>query len=394
MTEFRMPTLGADMEAGTLVEWLKQPGDPLSRGDIVAVVDTEKGAIEVEVFENGVLDRTLVAPGEKVPVGTVLAIIRGGAETPSTAAVAPAPAPAAGAGQRPLPAPAAAASSSHARATPGARKAAAELHVDVATVIGTGPAGAVTREDVERAATGGPPGAPAAPPEESRIPAPDRMAAMRSAIAAAMSRSKREIPHLYLSTTIDMTRAMAWLSSENASRSVEERVLPVALLLKAVAVSLAEVPGLNGFWRDGAFAPGTGVHVGCAIALRGGGLVAPAVHHADRKDLDTIMRDLLDLTARARRGTLRSSELADSTITVTSLGELGVDEAFAVIYPPQVAIVAFGRIAQRPWVVDGRIEPRAVLTASISADHRAVDGRRAGQYLTAVDRRLQAPDQL
>ena len=363
-----MPSLGADMEAGTLVQWLKVPGDALKRGDIIAVVDTEKGAIEIEVFEDGVLDRVLIAPGQKVPVGTPLALIQAAGEAPPVTAV-----PAAGAvAEAPRP---------RLRASPAARRAAETLKVDLASVSGTGPQGAITREDVERAAAG-------------RVPPPDRMAAMRSAIAAAMSRSKREIPHIYLSTAVEMTKALAWLAAENEKRSVERRLLPVVLLVKAVARAVVDVPGLNGFWVDGAFRAGPGAHVGCAIALRGGGLVAPAIHDADRKDVDTVMTELSDLVARARRGSLRSSELADPTITLTSLGDLGVDEAFAVIYPPQVAIVAFGRMMPRPWVVDGRVEPRTVLTATLSADHRAVDGRRAGQLLSAIERRLQAPEQL
>jgi pyruvate dehydrogenase E2 component (dihydrolipoamide acetyltransferase) len=209
-----------------------------------------------------------------------------------------------------------------------------------------------------------------------------------------MSRSKREIPHLYLSATIEMTRAISWLAEENQKRSVDRRLLPVVLLVKAVARAVVDVPGLNGFWTDGAFRAGSGVHVGCAIALRDGGLVAPAIHNADQKSLDTVMTELTDLVARARRGSLRSSELADPTITVTNLGDLGVEEAFAIIYPPQVAIVAFGRMMPKPWVVDGRVEPRTVLTASLSADHRAVDGRRAGQCLAAIASRLQAPEEL
>lgn len=375
-----MPSLGADMEAGTLVQWLKRPGDRLARGDIIAVVDTEKGAIEIEVFDDGVLDRALVAPGAKVPVGTVLALIRGIDESPSTGrAAAAAEAPVVQA----------------VRASPGARKAAEELKVDLTRVTGTGPGGAVTREDVERAASrariSGPPARAGASIE---APAAGRVAGMRSAIAAAMARSKREIPHVYLSTTIDMTDALVWLGAENQKRDLEHRLLPVALLLKAVATAVGDVPGLNGFWVDGAFRGGTGVHVGCAIALRDGGLVAPAIHDMDRKDLGAIMSALMDLTARARNGTLRSSELSDPTITVTNLGDLGVEEAFAVIYPPQVAIVAFGRVAPRPWVTGGRIEPRSVMTTTISADHRAVDGRRAAQFLAAIDHRLQSPEQL
>ena len=375
-----MPSLGADMEAGTLVQWLKQPGDALAKGDIIAVVDTEKGAIEIEVFEDGILDRTLVSPGVKVPVGTVLATIRDAGETasPAASAVAIGTAP------------------PHAlRASPAARKAAEQLKVDLTSVSGTGPGGSITREDVERAASRGRTiAAPTAVNVPPAVSPADKAAAMRSAIANAMSRSKREIPHVYLSTTIDMTKAMAWLSAENEKRGVEGRLLPVVLLLKAVARATAEVSGLNGFWIERTFTAGPGVHIGCAIALRDGGLVAPAIHDMDRKDLDTIMRELLDLTGRVRAGTLRSSELSDPTITVTNLGELGVEEAFAVIYPPQVAIVAFGRVMPQPRVVDGRVEARTVVTATVSADHRAVDGRRAGQFLAAIDRRLQSPEQL
>jgi pyruvate dehydrogenase E2 component (dihydrolipoyllysine-residue acetyltransferase) len=249
----------------------------------------------------------------------------------------------------------------------------------------------VTLSDVERAASRG----RASPPAPTAATASvDRVAAMRRAIAAAMARSKREIPHLYLAATIDMHRALDWLSKENERRPVDRRLLLIALLMKAVAKAVGDVPGVNGFWQQDAFQPATGVHVGCAVALRGGGLVAPAVHDTDRKDLDTLMRDVLDVVARARAGTLRSSELADSTITVTSMGDLGAEAAFGVIYPPQVAIVAFGRPVQRPWVVEGRVEPRPVMTASVSADHRAVDGRRAGQFLAAIDRWLQSPEKL
>jgi pyruvate dehydrogenase E2 component (dihydrolipoyllysine-residue acetyltransferase) len=372
MGEFRMPSLGAEMEAGTLVEWIKHPGDAVKRGDIIAVVDTEKGAIEVEVFEDGVVEKTIVEPGHRVPVGTVLALIRS----------------AAGPGAPPLPAPAVT-GIERGRVSPMARKLAAELGVDLTRVQGTGTQGSVTREDVERAAA----------PSKSVVqpagtPPLDRMAAMRSAIAAAMARSKREIPHYYLSSTIDMSAALAWLRAENERRSGTERLLPAILLLKAVALALREVPELNGYFIDGGFRKGAGIHVGVAISLRGGGLVAPALHDADKADLPTLMRQLQDVVARARAGSLKSSELADSTITVTNLGEQGVESTFGIIYPPQVALVGFGRISERPWVVSGRIEVRPLLTATLSADHRATDGHRGGVFLAAVDRLLQAPDKL
>jgi pyruvate dehydrogenase E2 component (dihydrolipoamide acetyltransferase) len=213
-------------------------------------------------------------------------------------------------------------------------------------------------------------------------------------MAAAMAHAKREIPHLYLSTTIDVTPTLTWLKAENERLGVADRLLPVVLFVKAVGRACAEVPGVNGFWTDQGFAAGRGVHVGCAIALRGGGLVAPALHDVTTKSLAVLGREFADLVKRTRAGTLRSSEMSDATITLTNLGELGVESAYAIIYPPQVAIVAVGRIVERPWVVDGRIEPRSVVTVSISADHRAVDGRGAGAFLTALSGAIQAPEAL
>jgi pyruvate dehydrogenase E2 component (dihydrolipoamide acetyltransferase) len=373
MHEFRMPMLGADMEAGTLVEWLKQPGDAVKHGDIVAVVDTQKGAIEIEVFEDGIIDRILVPAGRQVPVGTALAMLRNPGETPSPAGTAPMlPSP------PPMPGGPPPAADRHVRAAPAARKRAAELGIDLARVTGTGPDGAITRDDVEHVAP----------------PTTDARTAMRAAIAAAMTRAKREIPHYYLSTTIDLDAALGWLRGRNETAAVTERMLPVVLLIKAVALALREVPELNGYWSDGAFHPGSGIHVGCAISLRGGGLVAPALHDADRQDLPTLMRHILDLTTRARAGALRSSELGDPTITVTNLGDQGIDAAFGIIYPPQVAIVGFGRVVERPWLVSGAVVARPVVTATLAADHRASDGHRGGLFLAAVDRLLQKPGAL
>jgi pyruvate dehydrogenase E2 component (dihydrolipoamide acetyltransferase) len=254
----------------------------------------------------------------------------------------------------------------------------------VSSVDGRGPDGSVTVADVERAA---------ARRRVAAAPA-DRLAGMRSAIGAAMARAKREIPHLYLSATIDLTRALTWLGAENRQRPVTARLLPAVLFIKSVGRACVDVPALNGFWTDHGFASAPGVHLGCAIALRGGGLVAPALHDVDRKPLDTLAREFGDLVKRARAGGLRSSEMSGATITLTNLGELGVELAYAIIYPPQVAIVGFGRIVERPWVVDGRIEARSVVTVSVSADHRATDGREAGQFLAAIDRALQAPESL
>jgi pyruvate dehydrogenase E2 component (dihydrolipoamide acetyltransferase) len=396
MGEFRMPSLGADMAAGTLVEWLKKPGDAVKRGDAIAVVETQKGAIEIEVFEDGILDQPLVEIGAKVPVGTPLAFIRMAAEAPAPAAPSPPkvtaprpPAPPAAAPVPPLtPAPAPPPADGFARISPAARKLAAERGVPLAGIKGTGPGGAVVSADVERSASGI--RAEIGPAKRHGLD----LAEMRKAIAAAMARSKREIPHYYLSHTIDLTAALAWLKSVNATREPPERLLLAALLLKAVALALAELPEFNGFYTDGAFHPGEGIHVGTAIAIRGGGLVAPAIRDTDEKTLDELMAALRDLVARTRAGRLRGSELFEPTITVSSLGERGVESLFGVIYPPQVAIVGFGTPAPQPRAVGGRIEARPVVAATLAADHRTSDGHRGALLLLEIERRLQQPEML
>jgi pyruvate dehydrogenase E2 component (dihydrolipoamide acetyltransferase) len=214
---------------------------------------------------------------------------------------------------------------------------------------------------------------------------------MRQAIAAAMARSKREIPHFYLASTIDLEPALVWLDAENARRPVPDRLLAGVLLLKAAALALRDFPELNARWEEGRIVPVASIHLGVAIALRGGGLVAPALHDADGLPLDALMGAFRDLVQRVRAGSLRSSQLSDPTVTVTSLGELGVDTVFPVIYPPQVAIVGFGRIVRRPWVVGDALVARRVVTATLAADHRVTDGHRAGRFLDTLDRLLQEP---
>jgi pyruvate dehydrogenase E2 component (dihydrolipoamide acetyltransferase) len=275
------------------------------------------------------------------------------------------------------------------RISPSARELARKLGVDPATVAGTGRGGAITREDIERAAARPVPAPPAPAP-----PAADRLTRMRQTIAAAMTRSKREIPHYYLATTIDLHRAMTWLAELNSKRPVTERLLHGVLFLKAVALALRQVPELNALWDGNRAVPSPSVHVGVAITLRQGGLVAPALHDTDRLSLDELMQRLRDLVNRARAGSLRSSELSDPTITVTSLGEQGVESVFGIVYPPQVAIVGFGKVVERPWVADGQVVVRPVVTATLSGDHRVSDGHRGGLFLAAVDRLLQEPDKL
>jgi pyruvate dehydrogenase E2 component (dihydrolipoamide acetyltransferase) len=209
-----------------------------------------------------------------------------------------------------------------------------------------------------------------------------------------MARSKREIPHYYLSTSIDMKRSVDWLTQENLKRSVEDRLVYGVLLLKAVGLALCEVPELNSVWNAGKVVQSTEIHVGTAISLRGGGLVAPALHNTDKQSLDELMRKFRDLVQRGRSGSLRSSELSDPTITVTSLGERGVEAVFGIIYPPQVALVGFGKITERPCSVEGQIVSRPIITATLSGDHRVSDGHRGGLFLAAIDKLLQEPEKL
>ena len=404
-----MPSLGADMEAGTLVEWLVKPGDRVKRGDVVAVVETQKGAIEIEIFETGQIEQILVDLDSKVPVGTPLARIRTDLETaagaaipapvtpPPVAAIAAAPAlhrryrhrlrP-----RRPLRRsrgarscrPRAAACRSR-RRHGGSRSCAASIS---SAITGSGPGGAIVRADVERSL-----GATAVPAERKRTIGLD-LDAMRTAIAAAMARSKREIPHYYLQHQVDVTPCEQWLARTNAARPPDSRLLMGALAVKAVALAARRFTAFNGFYRDGNYEPAAAVHVGVAIAIRGGGLAAPALHDADRLSLDELMARMRDLVQRTRAGRIRSSEMSDPTITVSSLGERGVEALYGIIYPPQVAT---RRLRQdRGAALARRRRHRATL-----GGHHHARGRPSGErrpcrrlFLAEIGKLLQEPDKL
>ena len=393
MHEFKLPSLGADMDEGTLLEWRVRPGDVVKRGQVVAVVDTTKAAIDVECWEDGTVDRLLVEPGTTIPVGAVIALLRAPGETAEQAAqwqaehpvAAPPPAPAAPRTlvttvreKGPLPE-----ERARRRVSPAARRHAEAKGIDIETVAGTGPQGAVTVEDVERvaaAATG--------------AAVPDRAAEMRRTIAAAMARSKRDIPHYYLATEIPLAAATRWLAAVNERRPVTERLLMAVLFIKATARALVKFPELNGFYRDGRFEPSPAVHVGVAISLRQGGLIAPALLDVNTKPPDQLMHELADLVKRARALSLKSSEFSLPTVTVTNLGDQGVESVYGVIYPPQVALIGFGKMTERAWVEDGSIQIAPVVTASLSADHRASDGHRGGLFLNELKALLQQPEKL
>jgi pyruvate dehydrogenase E2 component (dihydrolipoamide acetyltransferase) len=217
---------------------------------------------------------------------------------------------------------------------------------------------------------------------------------MRQVIARAMTRSKREIPHYYLSLTCSFLAARTWIEQYNAGVGIQGRLLPSALMLKAVALAAQAMPEFNGFYRDGQFIPSASVHVGMAIAMRGGRLVAPAILDAGTKTIDVVMSELRDLTTRVRAGHMRSAELTASTITVTSLAEEGVDLIVPAIYPPQTAIVGFGSILERPWIVNGTVRPAPLVTITVAGDHRVTDGRAGARFLAYIRDALQAPQRL
>ncbi len=387
--EFRLPSLGADMEAATLTHWLKKPGDAVHRGEAIAVVETDKGLIDIECFEDGVVSALTVEPGTRIPVGTVLARLAS-----ETAPAVPAPAapisaappsppplvkPAAPAG----PAPATAATvPGRAHISPAARRRAVELGVSLEELQGQGGVDIIHIEDVERVAA------------LSKASSSDPRAAMRIAIGNAMTRAKREIPHYYLQQAVDVSPTREWLSAHNAKLPVAKRLLEGLLIVKAVAMAAARSAEFNGYFRNGRFESAVSVHVGTAIALRGGGLVAPALLDADKKDLQTLMQEFSDLVSRVRAGHMRSSEFAAATITVTSLGDEGADSLYPIINPPQVAIVGAGCIAPQPWVHEGAVMIRPVLSLTLAADHRVTDGRSGSRFLKMIGELLATPDKL
>lgn len=356
MYEFKMPALGAEMTNGTLLEWKVKKGDQIKAHDIIAIIDTDKAAIEIESFRGGIIEDLIVKPGEKVPIGTLLAYIRESEEPQKVPE----------SDLKPLP--------SSLKISPLARKLAQELDVDISKIQGTGQDGAIVEADIRKASS-------VKPTAVTAIA--DHSVSMQKAIAAAMSRSNREIPHYYLSYEIDLIKALNWLEKYNHEHPITERILYAALLIKAVALALKKNPQFNGFFINEEFKPSDSVHMGFAISLRGGGLIAPALLNADSLSLVETMKRLADLVERTRSGKLRGQELSDSTITITNLGDLGVDSVFGVIYPPQVALIGFGKITSKNTII-----------ATLSADHRVSNGILGSRLLTTINQLLQEPEKM
>lgn len=406
---YTMPSLGADMDEGSVIEWLVEVGDTVERGQVVARVETEKSDIDIETWRGGIVDEIVVGAGETVPVGTVLMRLHAnGAEHSPTSLPSPAPTANPTEEMSPRPEPGIASGEPQAApddrpppvphetiwATPLARRLAGERGIALSDIVGTGPDGAVRSSDLPelaalQAQTDHSPTAAAMNEPHSRS---ERM---RSVIAERMTQSNAEIPQYRLQYDIDLGSLVELLAAINADRPINERIVPAAALVRAVALSARRHPELNGTWSDGRFRPGPGVNVSVAISLRGGGLVTPTIRDADDVTLDETMGLLREFTTVARSGTMRSEWTAiDSSITVTNLGDRGADLVHGLVSPPEVALVGFGRITERPVVIDGVVVARPVVISTLAADHRATDGAVGSRFLSTLANTLEHPEQL
>ncbi|TDR76364.1 dihydrolipoamide acetyltransferase family protein [Photobacterium lutimaris] len=406
LVDITMPALGADMRDGTLIDWQVRPGDQVKKGDIIAVIETNKGAIDMEAYHDGIITELLVMPTIKLPVGSVMARM---AETtsqspssktthvshPITSSTHTSPeheshdmtAQSAPIAHRPYLPPHTgrheSLGSTRPMASPAARQQANQRGITLSGLLGSGPSGAILLRDL-----------PAVPEAQASRDVDNRKSTMRQAISDAMSLSKQQIPHYYLSLEINLSKTQQWLIRQNQQREPEQRLLITAVILTAIARQLPRYPALNGFYQNGNFTPSQAIHIGNTISLRDEGLVVPAILNADQLNLDQIMVSLRDQTERGRRGRLRSSELGSATVTVTSIGDRGADAITGVIYPPQVAIVGLGRLRQAPIVDSGNIAIGDLMTVTLSADHRVSDGLVGSRFLNAIAKQLQHPEDL
>jgi len=403
-----MPKLSDTMEEGVLVKWHKHEGDPVSSGDVVAEVETDKAVLELEAYTDGVLRKTLVDEGARVPVGTLLGVIAGESEAiDALLAEGAAVAVDVGRGERPFAppqppeslqasvlaqvarstAPAASAPPPTTKASPLARKLAEQRGIDLRTVQGTGPGGRIVERDVEARAVR--PVAPAVTPiaGERREP----LSLMRATIARRMAESKTTVPHFYVTTEID---AGALLAAKTGFATTGEPAIGVTeLLVKAMGEALIAVPRVNASFAGDAVVFHAGAHVGVAVALEDG-IITPVVRDADRKTVGQIAAEMADLKARARRKGLKPEEYQGAGVSLSNLGMFRVDDFTAIITPPEAAVLAVGRIVQTAVIRDGRVEPGHRMRMTLSADHRVIDGVIAAKYLEEVAARLENPWQL
>jgi pyruvate dehydrogenase E2 component (dihydrolipoamide acetyltransferase) len=434
VTKVVMPKLSEAMETGKLLRWLKQEGDRISGGDIIAEIETDKADIELEAFGSGVLRKLLVTPGTAVPVGGLIAVIAepdedigaavGGAGAaaapaapraasppapPASPAPAPAARPAAAAAPEPRLAPAPVAAAPPAaparvaavlpggrlRVSPLARKLAQRAGVDLARVTGTGPSGRIIQRDIEAHLASGPAARPvpaAAAVAVARTgPETEDLALtpIRAAIARQMVQSKAPVPHFYITTEIAMERAVA-LREELQALPGAPKLTFTDLIVRACAVTLRKHPGVNASFHGETIRRHQAVHVGIAVAVEDG-LITPVLRDADQKALFQIAADSRDLVERTRGRKLRQQELSGATFSISNLGMFPVDEFSAIINPPEGAILAVAAIVEKPVVVDGQLAVGKRMRVTLSCDHRVMDGAMGARFLADLKATLEAP---
>ena len=404
ISEVVMPQMGADMEEGTIIKWLKNEGDEVERGEIIAEIETDKANVEIEAFDGGVFRRTLADEGDTIDVGTIIAIIadanddisayQNGAakkattpEPQSTTEAAPEPAREEPAQAAPQAEPAS--RGGRVRATPVARRLATEHNVDLTAISGTGPDGRIVLRDVEAAIAGGPPKAGPAAGTTSTI----EMSKMRQTIARRMAQSKREAPHYYITVDIDMSEAERLRHQLNEAVEEYPRVSVNDMIVRASAISLARHPMFNSWFVDEQVQQHADINVCIAIALDEG-LIAPAILDTANKNLGEIGDASRDLAGRAKSGALKPAEYTGGTFTVSNLGMFGVEALIAIIQPPQTAILGVGGVRTTPAVRGGRIETAELMKTALSADHRVTDGAQGAQFLNEIKRLLESPASL
>jgi pyruvate dehydrogenase E2 component (dihydrolipoamide acetyltransferase) len=422
MAEIVMPRLSDSMEEGTIVRWLVSEGDPVSRGDEIVEIETDKATMTYEADASGVIS-FVASEGDTLPIGSVIAQLNGGdsgsvgasaaveaAEEDSPAPVRQTAAPSAGEpSSAPLPAAPAPVSNGdgdRVKASPIARRLASEQGVDLSSLSGSGPGGRIVRADVEAASSGSPssspspaPSAPAAAPA-SEAPSPAtakgdvtvvELSRTQQTIARRMAESRATVPDFTLHADVDMGQAWEGRAALKAS-APEGAAVPSFndLVVKACALALREFPRVNGAYKDGHFELYARVNVGVAVAAPDG-LVVPTVFDADRRTLGEIARDTRALAGKVREGTITPPELSGATFTVSNLGMYGVREFVAVINPPQAAILSVGAVEERPVVRDGAVVPGRRMSVALACDHRILYGADAAEFLARVRALLEAP---
>jgi pyruvate dehydrogenase E2 component (dihydrolipoamide acetyltransferase) len=410
--------MGYDMQQGTVVRWIKKEGESVARGDVLAEIETDKATVEFEAFVSGVLRKIVAEEGVPIPVGELIAVITGPDEplpegilaglgapaqasptsaehyseagsSPAVAAPAGSASPAQTNGSA---APPPVTSTGEVRASPIARRLARERGIDLSRVTGTGPGGRIVEQDIlVYGETTAEPSSVAAVAEttsatEERVD----LSRMRQTIARVTSDSKREVPHFYVSTDLDMTKAMELRGDVNEAVSSESRVTVNDLVVKACAMALQRYPKFNAFFRGDHLQMNSNINIGIAIALDSG-LIVPGINFCQSKSLVEIATANRDLIARAHTGTLRNEEYSGTTFSVSNLGMFDVDSFTAIIYPPHAAILAVGRVKEQPVVREGQVTVAQMMNATLSVDHRVADGAEAAQVLMEVKRLLENP---